>query len=191
MNWTAVVPLRQGQNPKSRLSSCISLDDRIRLSAHMAETVVQALHEAGDIGHILLLSPETPTVLANVEWRRDAGRGLNAELDALRRELHDQALLVIHGDLPLVGPDDIVAMIAGAEGCGCAIAPDRHGTGTNGVAITPNQGFSFAFGEGSMARHLACAPGAAVIRRPGVSIDIDTPHDLRTAIMAGFQPPVK
>ena len=189
MNWSAVVPLRQGQDPKSRLSKSLSPSERIRLSIHMVNAVVQALRDAGGIEQILLLSPVAPPASICVKWRQDKGQGLNAELDILRRELGDRALLVIHGDLPLVGPDDIEAMIEGAEERGHAFAPDRHDAGTNAVAIMPDRAFSFAFGEGSLARHLAHVPNAALIRRPGLSIDIDTPDDLERAIAAGFRMP--
>lgn len=190
MNWTAIVPLRQGQGPKARLSKSLSPSERIRLSIHMADAVVQALRDTGGIEQILLLSPAPPPASMPVAWRQDLGRGLNAELDILRGELDDRALLVIHGDLPLVGPDDIEAMIEGAEVRGHAFAPDRHGAGTNAAAIMPGRAFSFAFGEGSLARHLAHAPNAALIRRPGLAIDVDTPDDLKRALVAGFQMPL-
>lgn len=189
MNWTAVVPLRQGQDPKSRLSKCFSSTERIRLSDHMVGAVVQALRDSGGIEQILLFSPVAPPASMPVAWRQDHGRGLNAELDMVRGELGDQALLVIHGDLPLVGPADIEAIIEGAEERGHAFAPDRHDMGTNAVAIMPGRAFSFAFGKDSLAKHLARAPKAALIRRPGLMIDVDTPDDLESAIAAGFRMP--
>ena len=63
-----------------------------------------------------------------------------------------------------------------------AIAPDRLGTGTNGLAVRPLGIIGFQFGSGSFAAHLAEAEAAgvqpAVVRRPGLAFDLDTPEDL-------------
>lgn len=188
MNWTAVLPLRQGPEPKSRLASRLSPAQRIALSLSMARGVLNILRDCPSLDRIILLSPDAPGEGLGGEWHRDGGQGLNEELDALRARLGDPAMLVVHGDLPLVTAGDIGALISGAERCGHALAPDRHGTGTNAAAIGAGRAFIFAFGEGSLQRHLACAPGAVLVRRPGLAIDIDTPDDLDAAIAAGFRP---
>lgn len=97
-------------------------------------------------------------------------------------------MLVIHGDLPFVSVEDIAVILAEAGG-GCAIAPDRQGSGTNAIALSDPTGFGFAFGPDSFARHLTAAKGQArVVARPGLGFDIDTPDDLDAAIAIGFTP---
>ena len=63
-----------------------------------------------------------------------------------------------------------------------AIAPDKAGTGTNGLCLRPPDAIAFAFGSGSFARHTARADAAAlplaVVREPGLEFDLDTPQDL-------------
>lgn len=189
MSWTAVVPLKQGEDPKSRLSPILSPSDRIALSVHMAELVITALRGSKSIDQIVLLSPFAPPGQIDAEWCDDKGLGLNQGLLRLRHEWADRAMLVINGDVPLVGVADIDAMILGAQERGCALAPDRHDVGTNAVALMPGQVFSFAFGEDSFDRHRADAPGAAVIRRPGLAIDVDMPEDLGVAKASGFRVP--
>ncbi len=191
MNWTAVVPLRQGAEPKSRLSVRLSREQRIALSIDLVRIVTGALHRCDAIARILLLSPERPPPEVPGEWVSDRGRGLNAELNMLRHDLGDPAMLVIHGDLPLVSGEDIAALLAGAEAQGHAFAPDRHGAGTNAAAIVSGRRFTFAFGDGSLARHLEQAPDAQLVRRPGLGLDIDTPDDLKAAIAAGYAAPAK
>lgn len=191
MSWIAVVPLRQGGEPKTRLAARLSVGQRIALSVEMARRVVAALGACPAVARILILSSEPPPSGLSGEWVGDRGRGLNAELDALRRDLDTPAMLVIHGDLPLIGPEDVAALIVGAEEKGYAFAPDRHGAGTNAVAIGAGHDFAFAFGEGSLARHCDRAPDAALIRRPGLSLDVDTPGDLNAAIVAGFRWPAE
>ncbi|MEJ2411028.1 MAG: 2-phospho-L-lactate guanylyltransferase [Novosphingobium sp.] len=189
MSWTAVVPLKQGEDPKSRLSAILSPSDRIALSVHMARRVIEALRASASIDQILLFSPIAPPALMDVEWCADKGPGLNDGLDRLRRKLAERPVLVIHGDVPLAGAADIEAMVRGAGERGHSLAPDRHDAGTNAVALMPGQVLSFAFGRDSFARHRANAPHAALIRRPGLAIDVDTPEDLAIASAFGFLTP--
>ena len=63
------------------------------------------------------------------------------------------------------------------------IVPDRHGTGTNALLLTPPDVMAPAFGEGSFARHaaLARARPARRCRSPtcrSLGLDVDTPDDL-------------
>ncbi len=187
MIWTAVVPLKQGKNPKSRLSSALLPSARVKLGVQMAMCVIEALRACRRINQVLLFSPVAPPALIDAEWCEDQGLGLNIGLACLRRNLVERALLVISGDVPLVDKADIDAMLNGAEKCGHALAPDRHDLGTNAVAIMPGQDFSFAFGKDSFARHRAGTPRAAIIRRPGLAIDVDTPDDLAMAKSLGFK----
>lgn len=189
MNWTAVLPLRQGPEPKTRLSARLSAAERIALSRHMASAVLDALARCKAVENILLLSPEPPPAGMAGTWWRDEGRGLNAELDALRTAFIHRGLLVIHGDLPLVRVQDVDALIAGAEQAGCAIAPDRHGAGTNAIALAAGQPFHFAFGEGSLSRHRILLPSAMPVERPGLAIDMDTPEDMETVTKTGISFP--
>ena len=93
---------------------------------------------------------------------------------------------MIHADLPLLSVDDITALITDGAAA-CTIAPDRHGTGTNALAIVEPFGFGFAFGPNSFARHCAAAKGKArIVTRLGLELDIDTAADLDAAISAGF-----
>jgi 2-phospho-L-lactate guanylyltransferase len=93
--------------------------------------------------------------------------------------------LVIHADLPLLSVDDIAALLTG-DGASSAIAPDRHGSGTNALALVEPRGFDFAFGPNSFTRHCVAARGARIVTRLGLGLDIDTAADLDAANSAGF-----
>jgi 2-phospho-L-lactate guanylyltransferase len=108
-----------------------------------------------------------------------------AELDALLG--HDPAPSGCSPALPGRNPapssrDD--APPSGTHGAGVAvvIVPDRHGTGTNGLLLTPPSAIEPSFGPGSCERHqeLARAAGAACrLERPSsLLLDIDTGEDL-------------
>jgi 2-phospho-L-lactate guanylyltransferase len=119
---------------------------------------------------------------------RESG-GLNEGLELGRRwALAGGAdmLLVVLGDLPLLSASDVRAMVRmGGEGI-ChprvVLAPDRREQGTNALLVRPPAALPFAFGPGSLARHLALARAhgvePALFRSPGTSFDVDLPEDL-------------
>jgi 2-phospho-L-lactate guanylyltransferase len=63
-----------------------------------------------------------------------------------------------------------------------ALAPDRHGTGTNALFVRPPGLLTYAFGPDSFQRHLAQAQAAGaatrVCRLEGLALDVDQPEDL-------------
>ena len=186
MIWTALVPLKQADARKSRLAGRLSPEARKRLSMLLFDHLVDVLRSVPSIGPILPLAGQAPEGWSGA-WIQDEGRGLNAELEAARATLGAGPLLVIHADLPLIEPADVAALLASAGASGCAIAPDRHGEGTNAVALRDGRAFAFAFGPGSLVRH--CAPlndPSALVERTGLALDCDTPEDLDSAIAAGF-----
>jgi 2-phospho-L-lactate guanylyltransferase len=185
VNWTALVPLKTAAMRKSRLAARLGPDARIALSRALLGRLMEALHAVPRITSIVLLADDAaydPTV----RWIEDQGRGLNAELEAARDALDAGPLLVIHADLPLVGAADLEALLDAAKKAGNAIAPDRHDTGTNALALAGDSGIAFRFGADSFARHHALAREAVIVRRPGLALDCDTPGDLDLAIAGGF-----
>jgi 2-phospho-L-lactate guanylyltransferase len=94
----------------------------------------------------------------------------------------DRALLV-PGDCPALDPAELDELIRTAPGGrSVVIVPDRHGTGTNALLITPPDALQPSFGPGSCERHAAHAQAAGVAYEiapiPSLGLDIDTPEDL-------------
>lgn len=73
---------------------------------------------------------------------------------------------------------DVSALLAGASRAGIAIAPDRHGTGTNAVALRDDALFRFRFGPDSLRHHCEQVLDAAIVRTRGLAFDPDTLEDL-------------
>jgi len=121
-------------------------------------------------------------------WIADEGRGLNAELESARTRFTGSGVLVLHADLPLLELIDIDVLIGAAEARGIAIAPDRHGSGTNALALLPHAQIAFRFGPDSFWLHREQAPDAMIVERQGLRLDLDTPDDLAAAEAAGFRP---
>jgi 2-phospho-L-lactate guanylyltransferase len=184
MSWTALLPFKPPADRKTRLAGLLDPDQRIALSMLLFESVVRTLGECPAIGAIHLLAAAPPAGWQG-GWHADRGRGLNAELEAARAAIGPHPLLVLHADLPLLAVPDVETLLDAAARAGRAIAPDRHGAGTNALALHDRRSLRFRFGPESFALHRAQGP-AAIVARPGLALDIDSPADLAEAIGAGF-----
>jgi 2-phospho-L-lactate guanylyltransferase len=183
-DWVAIVPLKTAGDRKTRLAERLSAEERAALSRRMFAHVVDVL-KANPRIKVVVLSYQRPDGWDGA-WVADAGRGLNGELEAARAALGQTGLLVLHADLPLLESADVDALLTGAERQEIAIAPDRHGSGTNGLALMPGARIAFRFGPDSFRLHREQAARGAVVERPGFGLDLDTPDDLAAAEDAGF-----
>ena len=94
------------------------------------------------------------------------------------------------GDCPALNPSEIDALLSQPEPPpSLVVVPDRHGTGTNALVISPPRALAPSFGPGSCARHQELARAAGVRSRvvevPSLALDVDTPDDLRALAEAG------
>ncbi|MFN2484760.1 MAG: 2-phospho-L-lactate guanylyltransferase [Candidatus Limnocylindria bacterium] len=184
-----VVPHRGLETAKTRLAPILSPDQRVDLARRLLERVLAAVTDVGRI-RVVVISPDPAlrdvVERAGAELLVQRGMGLNAGLEQARAAAVEQRvelLGVLHGDLPELESDDIRALLeAAAEPAGVAIAPDRSGAGTNGLAMRPPHAIPFRFGPGSFEAHVAASDAAglliAVVDRPGLAFDLDTPADL-------------
>jgi len=189
MSWTALVPIKQANGRKSRLAGRLSLPDREALADRMFRHVIATLRSVREISDVVVLCACVPDGWSGRSVRDD-GSGLNQNLAAACNLLGGRRIAILHGDLPFLSVADVCALLVAAD-CGYAIAPDRHQTGTNGLALLSTSDFPFAFGENSFAAHrLARAGACVVVQRTGLAVDIDTPDDLGVAHGLGMALPV-
>jgi 2-phospho-L-lactate guanylyltransferase len=192
----AVVPVRSLRRGKTRLSPVLGNEARQALLRGIANRVVAAAVESGLIETVLVVSPDVETL----SWAAGMGPaveavpqpehrlGLNGAIDAGRAWALDRGaatLLSLFADLPLIIADDIRGLVARTEPV--VLGADRRGEGTNALLLRlAGRGpeFRFAFGEGSLAKHLEEARRlglyAAVHDAPGIAFDLDTPDDWST-----------
>jgi 2-phospho-L-lactate guanylyltransferase len=202
MSVWALIPAKDPAIGKSRLSGRLSPTARRRLSRFAFERVLRAVRETPEVAHCLVISQSSEilalaarlgaTALPEVPHSEQSDlpaavdSALNAAIaqgaaEAVRHGA--TALLVVAGDLPLADAPSLGELVRSLHGeRGLAIAPDRHGTGTNVLFACPPDAIPFAFGGGSLERHrtLAEAAGLLVVlnRAPELTLDIDTPEDL-------------
>jgi 2-phospho-L-lactate guanylyltransferase len=189
MSCWALVPVKARAEGKSRLAPVLDPPARIALVRSMLDHVLGVLAAAPGVDHVAIASPERDLVSADIHLLPERGRGLNRALGsavAALRRLGAREVLVLPGDLPCVGTDDVAVLLAQMRAGGCALASDRQGTGTNAIALDLQRlgpaGFRFLFGRNSFARHArqACALGLGpqIARRPGLGFDLDEPQAL-------------
>jgi 2-phospho-L-lactate guanylyltransferase len=191
-----IVPHRGLEAAKTRLAPSLSPEEREALARQLLDRVLAAARDACDDVVVISPSRELAAVVDPTGARLvvQRGMGLNegleqARFDAVVEDL--DTLVVIHGDLPNLHGADIHALVDALPGTGpgVAIAPDRAGTGTNGLVLRPPGVVNFRFGAGSFAAHLAEAERAQVpvvaVNRAGLAFDLDTPDDLARWISLG------
>ncbi|MEJ7802329.1 MAG: 2-phospho-L-lactate guanylyltransferase [Candidatus Limnocylindria bacterium] len=185
-----IVPHRGLEAAKTRLASSLSPEERIMLVSQLLQRVLKVTREMCD--DVVVISPSR--ALAEIVEPSGArlvvqrGMGLNegleqARFDALVEDIG--TLIVLHGDLPNLRASDVSVLAAAlpdGDAPAVAIAPDRAGTGTNGLALRPPGVIRFRFGVGSFAAHLEEVQLAGVplvaVNRAGLAFDLDTPEDL-------------
>jgi 2-phospho-L-lactate guanylyltransferase len=182
---TAVIlPVKRFANAKQRLGDRFAGPQRAVLAAAMVDDVLDELTRAA-LGPVVVVSRE-PHVhdrgVVTVTDDREAGQSAAALLGLARaRELGLDRALLVPGDCPLVDGDELRELAARAEHLDVAIVPDRHGTGTNALALATDGAFEPQFGPGSRVRHVeqAVAKGLVheIVRVPSLELDVDTRED--------------
>lgn len=189
----AVVPVRSLRNGKSRLAPTLPAAARQVLTGRLLRGTLAAIIDANVVDALVVVSPDEaaracardvdPRIVAIAQDPEAPGlNGAIRQARTLALARGAGALLVVFGDLPLLAPSDVAALVASPADV--TIARDRHGAGTNALLLRlggPGRAFGFAFGEGSAARHAAEAArlglSLAWCDRPGTAFDLDSPDD--------------
>lgn len=190
MGALAILPVKRLEAANQRLEGELTQGARRALAEAMFSDVLVALRRCRSVDQILV-------VTADAGAQQIAGGHGAAALDAPERGHNEAAVLgvewalesgadralLVPADCPLLVPlglDQLISHHAAARSA--LIVPDRHGTGTNALLLTPPDSIAPAFGPGSRARHLAAARATGVAREiveiPSLALDVDTPEDL-------------
>lgn len=187
----AILPVKRFSAAKQRLSEEISAGTRRALAESMLTDVLMALRRTDAVDEVLLVTSETTADAigrgygANViEDTEDSGQSTAAAIGiAHALEAGATRVLLVPADCPALDPAELTALLAAAAGArSVTLVPDRHGSGTNALVLTPPDVIEPSFGPDSRARHeqAAAAAGApcSVEQVPTLLLDVDTPEDL-------------
>jgi len=176
------VPIKPFGVAKRRLGPAVDAATRSRLGRAIAANTLVTIAASGATALVVTGDRGVAAWARAGGWDvlvEPAGVGLDGAA-AVVAAASPRSWAVVHADLPLLGVDDLTAAWDADERV--VLAPSRDG-GTNLVAgVGPMR---FSYGPGSFHRHLAQAPGAAVITRAGLALDLDTPADLVTVLALG------
>jgi 2-phospho-L-lactate guanylyltransferase len=190
MRTLAVLPIKSFKDAKQRLEPRLDSPSRRLLAEAMFSDVLVALRRARSIDAILVVT--TDPVAQRIGGAYGAwllgedDRGHNYAVARGIRTAQDQLFeraLLVPGDCPALDPGEVDELLAREDRAPSAlVVPDRHGTGTNALLLSPPDSIEPSFGEGSRARHVAAAESAGihheVVRVPTLELDVDTPDDL-------------
>ncbi len=169
------VPIKAFGVAKARLAPVLGPRERARLGTAVAAHTIGV---AATLGPVAVVTGDADVAV----WAEELGCAVVPErpggLDGAAAAFVDATggpWAVLHADLPLLGADDLATALAAADRTGWAVAPSSDG----GTSLVAGEGpFGFTYGPGSFQRHLAARPGAAVVVRRGLAVDLDTPADL-------------
>ena len=192
-----VLPVKDLHHAKQRLAGVLSAKERRALFGAMLEDIVCVLAASAGLAGILVVTrdQEARRVAAHYGARvliEKDNRGHTAASSLGARTLAQEGvagMVQVPADIPLVTPDDVAALLhVHGEPPAVTLAPSRDGRGTNAVACSPPDVLSLRFGDDSFLPHLCRARALGIepqiVSRPGLALDVDTPHDLAAFLAA-------
>jgi 2-phospho-L-lactate/phosphoenolpyruvate guanylyltransferase len=188
MSTIAILPVKSFGAAKQRLATALGAGSRQALAQAMFTDVLASLRRVPGLEAVAVVTAdrvaESAALGERVHVLRDteqAGQS-HAALIGIRYALNAGfgRVLLVPGDTPLLDPAEVAELLGRSPAV--AIVPDRHGTGTNALLLSPPDVFEPSFGPESLARHTSAARAASVAysveRVPTLALDVDTPEDL-------------
>ncbi len=191
MRTCAVLPVKRFDDAKQRLDKTLSSGTRRALAEAMVTDVLTALRRASSIDAVVVVTGEGGAQnLArayDAEYIDDDDRGhshaARSGVDwALERGF--ERVLLVPGDCPALNPAEVDELVGAAHAApAITVVPDRHGSGTNALLLSPPDVIAPSFGSGSRERHESAAhdQGAdcEVVEVASLVLDVDTAEDLQ------------
>ena len=192
MSLVVILPVKRFDRAKARLGEGgLRASDRVALATGMLTDVLGALRQARNVDDVVVVTSEPAAELiargcgAQVIPDDEQGGHSEAAQIGATWAIEQGAFhaLMLCGDAPLLDPLEIDALLHDlADGPEVVVVPDRHGSGTNALLLTPPDVIAPSFGSGSRERHerLGHDAGATVrVETPAsLTLDVDTMQDL-------------
>ena len=185
-----LVPIKNLDGAKQRLSPVLELEERRALAAAMMEDVLEALASWGARPPVAVVTSDSHATALARHYSFDviADSDTRSETDAIEhatREAMERgwtSTLVIPADIPLITADEVQTIVASAPAEGTVLVPAADGRGTNAVLRSPASLFPLRFGNDSFLPHRRAAVDTGrpvvILELPGIALDVDRPDDL-------------
>jgi 2-phospho-L-lactate guanylyltransferase len=189
MKTIAIVPVKRFADAKQRLASVLEAGQRSQLAEAMFLDTLSHLRRSKRIDETIVVTAE-PVVSRTARWLEfqvieqedDEGQSQAASAGIQAAIEHGaDRIALLPADCPLLDAAELDRHL-GKVPRSVLIVPDRHGTGTNALLLSPPDAIPPAFGPGSCARHAGLARAAgvayAIEQIPSLALDLDTHSDL-------------
>ena len=190
MSTRAILPIKSFVEAKQRLAQQLSPGPRRALAEAMFSDVLTALRRSRAVAEIVVVSVDHGAqriagghgaMVLEDDARGQSEAAMIGIRDAI--EAGVERVLLVPGDCPLLDPRELDRLLERPATPRLAvIVPDRHGTGTNALLLSPPDALAPSFGVDSRARHAEHAETAGtpyeVVEVPTLALDVDTPADL-------------
>lgn len=192
----AIVPIKGAGEPKRRLNTILTLQQRIKLQGVMAEHVLAELRVCELLDCVLLVS-EDPAQQHLIQtgserfyhYRDDTFGDINRALyqaTLFAQEHGAQTVVVILADLPALRAEEVDQLIKEHRSRTfkphITLVSNRDGHGTNCLASTPPLNLPYQFGRNSFHQFRNLAKRMNIecvsLELPSIKFDIDEPGDL-------------
>lgn len=190
MKAFAIVPAKNFENAKTRLSSLLTAEQRIQLSELMLDDTLRALAKAPVERVVVVSGDRRAEQIAGrhgatfLHEERESGVNSAVALaDAYSVEAGADATIVIPEDLPLLDPTDIAMMadLAAVEQKCIVICPSLRYDGTNALLKKPPMAIKTSYDNNSYESHIMAAQQLGIQVKLFFSkklmSDVDTPED--------------
>jgi 2-phospho-L-lactate guanylyltransferase len=193
----AVIPIKQLEHAKQRLSPVLTDEERTQLFTNMIEDVLTSVEACTFVDEIVVVTgDEIVMQLARGYGARILNEpvvpGLIPAVTKAAEQLNLDGIgtmLFLPGDVPLVTPEELEVVLDGfgkTEQPEFLIVPASDLGGSNCIACSPPNCMEFGFGEDSFRRHLNMARKLNIVptvaKLPGLGLDVDTPEDLELLV---------
>ena len=186
-----ILPVKPFDDAKERLATGLSPAQRQLIARAMVTDVFAALARAKKVDAVVVVSAEPAIAeiageVADVVIADDRTGHSDAASAGVAWAIEHgyDRVVMLPGDCPLldaVALDELIER-TWLDKIEFAVIPDRMGTGTNALVISPPDAIEPSFGPGSRQRHIAI--GLSAGRRvaehevPSLALDLDTADDL-------------
>lgn len=196
MHGTAIIPVKRFGRAKQRLLDVLDRPQRAALVKAMLTDVLAATTAAQEVERVIVVTGEgraerialaharrVGTAIEVLQEQGDRGHPEAATLGIVRaKALGASCVALLPGDCPLLDAAELDAALGRMRAGRVTVVPDRHGSGTNALLMSPPDAIAPGFGPGSRERHADRGERAgfdvAVEPLDSLGLDVDTPDDL-------------
>jgi 2-phospho-L-lactate guanylyltransferase len=188
MRTLAILPVKSFGAAKQRLAPALGSSARQALAQAMFADVLDSLRRVEGLEAVAAVTADP---VADAAARGNGARVLRDTAQAGQSAAASigiayalaegfERVLLVPGDTPLLDPEEVGSLLSARRAV--SIVPDRHGTGTNALVLSPPDAIAPSFGPGSLKRHVEAAGAAGVsspmAEIPTLMLDVDTAADL-------------